>query len=97
MLMQKIEEVLDRSIRPLLKNHGGAVNVIDFRDGVIFISLSGACSGCPLADIGTRQFIEEKLREELPEIDHVELNQPIDQELLDLARELLRGNDAHQT
>ena len=51
---QKIEQVLEQKIRPVLSAHGGNVRLADCQDGLVTVLLSGACSGCPAADLTTR-------------------------------------------
>ena len=90
MSYQKIEETIEKQIRPFLNSHGGDITFLGYENGVVTVSLSGACSGCPSADISTRYFIEEKLREEMPEIVRVEIEQVTDPELLAFARKILK-------
>ena len=61
----KIEEVLDRTIRPGLQADGGDVEVIRFADNILEISYQGACGGCPSAMYGTLDAIQNILRFEL--------------------------------
>lgn len=91
MIMQEIESVIEKSVRPFLNSHGGEVRLVDYSDGTVIISLFGACAGCPSADMGTRQFIEGMLKKEIPEVEQVELERVTDPELLDFARKILRG------
>lgn len=71
-LIQKhraVEKVLDEQVRPALMRDGGNLEVMDMKDESgsteIFIKYTGACKGCPSAQIGTLEFIEEFLRKEL--------------------------------
>lgn len=88
-MKEKVEQVLDTQVRPLLHSHGGEVTLLDCADGVVSVQLSGACAGCPSADLSTRDFIEEALRAELPELRRVELEHAVDARLLEEARRLL--------
>lgn len=56
---------LDR-IRPYVHSHGGEVEVLGVRHGVVRVRLSGACSGCTAAAQTLRHGVEEALRENLP-------------------------------
>ncbi len=53
-------------IRPYLHEHGGEVEVLDVRHGVVRVKLSGTCSGCTSAAQTLRHGVEEALREHLP-------------------------------
>ncbi len=88
---QKVEQVLEQSVRPLLHSHGGEVRLIQCQDGCVTVELMGACSGCPSADLSTRGFIEDTLRSELPEVTSVVLFHTVSSELLEAARQLLSG------
>lgn len=88
-LRQKVEQVLDEKVRPLLRGHGGEVRLLECSGGVVSIELLGACSGCPSADLSTKGFIEDTLRAALPEVERVELDSGVSQELLDMARSIL--------
>lgn len=53
-------------IRPYVHSHGGEVEVLAVRHGVVRVRLSGACSGCTAAAQTLRHGVEEALRENLP-------------------------------
>ena len=88
-LRQEVERVLEEKVQPMLREHGGAVRLLDCADGVVSVELLGACSGCPSADLSTRGFIEDTLRAELPEVERVELMNAVSPELLEMARAIL--------
>lgn len=88
-----VEDSLERNVRPILAAHGGAVRLVGIQDGVISVELSGACAGCPSADLSTRGFIEDTLQSELPEIQRVELSSPVPDELLSFAYRVLRHEE----
>ncbi|MGH3666362.1 MAG: NifU family protein [Egibacteraceae bacterium] len=54
------------SIRPYITSHGGAVEVLAVRDGVVRVRMSGACSGCTASAVTLQEGIEEALREGFP-------------------------------
>ena len=63
--LQKIEEILDNTIRPGLQADGGDLEVISFKDNKLEISYQGACGGCPSSYMGTLEAIENILRHEM--------------------------------
>lgn len=89
----EIEQVLEEKVRPMLHSHGGNIRLLDITDGVVSVELNGACAGCPSADLGTRAFVEETLKSAFSEISRVELHQPVSDDLLDMARKLLRHEE----
>ncbi len=92
-LRQRIETVLNEQVRPVLGSHGGQITLKGVQDGVVYVTLSGACSGCPSADLSTRGFIEDTLRAAVPEVERVELEHPVSDELLAFARRILSHKD----
>jgi NFU1 iron-sulfur cluster scaffold homolog, mitochondrial len=62
--IQKIEEILDRTIRPGLQGDGGDIEVISFENNVITVNFQGACGGCPSSTMGTLNAIEGILQQE---------------------------------
>lgn len=92
-LIEKVEQVLEEQVRPILGGHGGGVGLLGCEDGVVTVELSGACAGCPSADLGTRRFVEETLRAALPEVRGVALRRATDPELLAFARRILTCGD----
>jgi len=64
---EKIKKVLDK-IRPYLINDGGDVVFKRYENGVVYVSLTGACSNCPLIDNTLENGIEEAIINEVPEV-----------------------------
>jgi Fe-S cluster biogenesis protein NfuA len=72
MLKEKIEKVLDE-IRPALQADGGNVELVEVTDkGVVKVRLTGTCGGCPMSTYTLKMGIEQKLKEEIPEVKEVE-------------------------
>jgi Fe-S cluster biogenesis protein NfuA len=68
--MQKIEEILDKRIRPGLQGDGGDLMVKDFKDNVLIVKYQGACGTCPSSTTGTLEAIRSILRDEFhPEVE----------------------------
>ena len=61
----KINEILDRTIRPALQMDGGDLQVMGFDGQVVSVSYQGACGSCPSSTMGTLKAIENILRDEL--------------------------------
>jgi Fe-S cluster biogenesis protein NfuA len=72
MLREQVEQALDR-IRPALQQDGGDLELIDVSDdGVVKVKLTGACGSCPMSQMTLKMGIEQRLREEIPEVAMVE-------------------------
>lgn len=69
-MRDKVEEILNR-IRPSLVADGGNVELVDVKDGIVSVKLTGACSGCPMSTLTLKNGIERILKEELSDIKEV--------------------------
>ncbi len=61
---QKIEEILDRTIRPGLQGDGGDIEIIKLEDNKVYVMYQGACGTCPSSTTGTLMAIEGILKDE---------------------------------
>lgn len=61
--IKKIEEVLDREIRPGLRKDGGDIELIDVDGDFVMVSLRGACKSCAKSQTTIKEYVEAKLRE----------------------------------
>lgn len=72
--MQKIEEILDRTIRPGLQGDGGDLEVLKLEENKLYVMYQGACGTCPSSTAGTLMAIEGILREEFsPDLEVIPL------------------------
>jgi Fe-S cluster biogenesis protein NfuA len=69
-MKEKIQIAIDR-IRPALQADGGDVELVEVKDGVVSVRLTGACGGCPMATMTLKNGIERVIREEVPEVKEV--------------------------
>jgi Fe-S cluster biogenesis protein NfuA len=72
-LKEKVEEVIEKEIRPALMRDGGNIAVVDVNEseGVVKVQLLGACGGCPMSVITLTSFVERVLRSKVPEVKKV--------------------------
>ncbi len=89
--MDKIENVLEKDIRPMLALHGGNIRSLDCEDGVYRFQLTGQCAGCPSAMLTTENLIRTALMEAVPELQDVVLISSVSDDLLNQARAILNG------
>lgn len=69
-MRDKVEKVLNQ-IRPSLRADGGDVELVDVKDGIVSVKLTGACSGCPMSTLTLKNGIERLLKEEISGIKEV--------------------------
>jgi len=69
-MREKIEAALAQ-IRPALLADGGDVQLVDVKEGVVTVRLTGACGGCPMAAMTLRHGIDQMLKEQVPQVKEV--------------------------
>lgn len=69
-MRERIEAVLNK-IRPSLEADGGNVELVDFIDGTVQVTLTGACGSCPMSTLTLKMGIEKVLMAEIPEVKEV--------------------------
>ena len=69
-MREKVEAVIEK-IRPALVADGGNVEIVDVRDGIVSVRLTGACAGCPMSTMTLKNGIERLLKEEIPDVKEV--------------------------
>jgi len=69
-MREKVEAALSR-IRPALQADGGDVELLDVKEGVVSVRLTGACGGCPMSMMTLKNGIERILKQEVPEVKSV--------------------------
>ena len=69
-LTDRVEAVLKR-LGPSLKVDGGGVELVRIEGRAVYLRLTGACIGCPGAEITLKYGIERAISEEIPEIERV--------------------------
>ena len=70
-MKEKVEAALAQ-VRPALQNDGGDVELVEVtEDGVVKVRLTGACRGCPMAQMTLQMGIENELKGKIPEVKKV--------------------------
>jgi len=70
-VVDTIKELLETRVRPAVAQDGGDITFSGFRDGVVYLHMRGACSGCPSSTATLRHGIENLLRHFCPEVQEV--------------------------
>jgi len=66
-----IKELIETRVRPAVANDGGDITFRGFKDGVVYLDMKGACSGCPSSTATLRHGIQNLLRHYLPDVTEV--------------------------
>jgi Fe-S cluster biogenesis protein NfuA len=71
-IVATIKELLETRVRPAVAQDGGDITFSGFRNGVVYLHMRGACSGCPSSTATLRDGIENLLKHFCPEVQAVE-------------------------
>lgn len=73
-LKEKVTTVME-SIRPALQMDGGDIEVVDVLENekAVLVRLKGACFGCPMSTVTIKGYVEQTVKEQVPEISEVRL------------------------
>ncbi len=67
-LVERVQRVIDEHINPGVATHGGAVRLVDIRDGIVYVQMGGGCQGCGMASVTLTQGIKQVFMKLVPEI-----------------------------
>jgi NifU-like protein len=59
----KVQEVIDKEIKPMLEKDGGSIELIDIQGDKVLVRLCGRCAACPASGVTLKNTVEDKLRE----------------------------------
>src|SRR6266699_2505366 len=67
-LYERVADLFESQVNPMVARHGGRVELIDVQDAVVMVRMAGGCQGCGMADVTLRQGIEAMLQQHVPEV-----------------------------
>ncbi len=70
-IVLQIKDLIETRVRPAVANDGGDIVYRGFREGVVYLSMQGACSGCPSSSATLKHGIESLLKHYVPEVSEV--------------------------
>jgi len=66
-----IKDLIETRVRPAVANDGGDITFRGFKEGVVYLNMKGACSGCPSSTATLRHGIQNLLRHFVPDVTEV--------------------------
>ena len=66
--VKKIKAIINKDIRPFVAMDGGDIVFNKYENGVVYVNMRGACSGCPSSQATLKDGVERLLKQALPEI-----------------------------
>ncbi|MDG2002879.1 MAG: NifU family protein [Novosphingobium sp.] len=70
-VVAQIKDLIEERVRPAVAGDGGDIVYRGFREGVVYLAMQGACSGCPSSTATLKQGIEGLLKHYVPEVTEV--------------------------
>ena len=70
--VENIKELIETRVRPAVASDGGDITFRGYKDGVVYLNMRGACSGCPSSTATLKHGIQNLLRHFVPEVQGVE-------------------------
>ena len=70
-IVDQIKELIETRVRPAVANDGGDIVYRGFQQGVVYLQMQGACSGCPSSSATLKNGIEQLLKHYVPEVTEV--------------------------
>jgi Fe-S cluster biogenesis protein NfuA len=67
-LYERVADLFETQVNPMVARHGGRVELIDVQDAVVMVRMAGGCQGCGMADVTLRQGIEAMLQQHVPDV-----------------------------
>lgn len=67
-LSTQIKELIDTRVRPAVAQDGGDIVFERFEQGIVYLKMRGACSGCPSSTVTLKNGVENMLRHYVPEV-----------------------------
>ena len=67
-IVAQINDLLETRVRPAVAGDGGDIAYRGYKDGVVYLTMQGACSGCPSSSATLKHGIEGLLKHYVPEV-----------------------------
>ena len=71
-IIDQIKELLDTRVRPAVAQDGGDIAYRGYKDGKLYLSMHGACAGCPSSAVTLKRGVEGLIKHYVPEVETIE-------------------------
>src|SRR5947207_11628321 len=71
-MVATIKDLIETRVRPAVANDGGDITFRGFKDGIVYLDMRGACSGCPSSTATLKHGIQNLLKHFVPEVVEVQ-------------------------
>jgi Fe-S cluster biogenesis protein NfuA len=66
--VEMIKDLIETRVRPAVANDGGDITFRGFKDGIVYLNMKGACSGCPSSTATLQHGIQNLLKHFVPDV-----------------------------
>src|SRR6478752_6943792 len=66
--VETIKDLIETRVRPAVANDGGDITFRGYRDGIVYLTMRGACSGCPSSTATLQHGIQNLLKHFVPDV-----------------------------
>jgi len=63
-----IKDLIETRVRPAVAGDGGDITFRGYKEGIVYLNMKGACSGCPSSTATLRHGIQNLLRHFVPDV-----------------------------
>jgi len=70
-MRHKIQKLLDEKVNPMVAQHGGQIDLVDYVNKTAYIRMSGGCQGCSASKATLKQGVERAIFEAFPRVRQV--------------------------
>jgi len=67
-LSERVARVIAEEVNPAIASHGGHIALLEVRDDIAYVEMSGGCQGCGMARVTLTQGVERMIKRAVPEI-----------------------------
>ena len=84
-LLPPVSNIIDQKVSPMLARDGGAIVLLDIKDGRVYVQLQGACVGCSASSSTLKFVVEKELKAAIhPELEIINVPQGMEDKLQEL-------------
>ncbi|UTJ07154.1 NifU family protein [Arcobacter roscoffensis] len=81
-LRPPVSSIIESKVAPMLARDGGAIELLDIKDGRVFVQLQGACVGCSASGSTLKYVVEKELKAAIhPDLEIVNVPQGMENKL----------------
>ncbi len=63
-----IKDLIETRVRPAVAGDGGDITFRGYKEGIVYLNMKGACSGCPSSTATLKHGIQNLLKHFIPDV-----------------------------